>query len=271
MVKLYKPSKLKPAEAKKEEASSHYLALETYSEVRKKEISGMLGAYIEVTDNYGKLISRLVLLLGKHHPKDSQDIVVRDLMSDVFDSLYESRKLILSGKLHVAFPLARRAFESLSLLHICSLKETWAEKWRKGRKISNSVIRKELAAHPLGGSEERMKEHYNFFCDATHPNRELIPRRFLGEGNHFVLGVIGKPNLTMITEYCMSNLEMWSWMTKIVSYFYRDTIKNFDNEYFKPYSHVNKSMEEIYISLGENFNRLLKEAKEHWKKNPVED
>ncbi len=271
MVKLYRPSKLKPAETSKEEANQHFLALEKYSEVRTKEISGMFGPYIEVTDNYGKLISRLVLLLGKHHPKDSQDIVIRDLMSDVFDSLYESRKLILSGKLHVAYPLARRAYESLSLLHLCALKKAWAEKWRKGTKISNSTIRKELAAHPKGEPEDRLKKLYDFFCAATHPNRELIPRRFLGEGNEFVLGVIGKPNLTLITDYCMKNLEMWFWMTAIVSDVYRETIYKFDKEYFETYLQTKKSADEIFVSLIENFNRLVDEAKEYWKEHPVVD
>jgi len=103
------------------EAIRHYKRLTHYSKTRTKEISEMSEPYIIITDSYGHLISRIVLLLGGIQPQDIQDIVVRDLMADIFDFLYESRFLILSGKLNVAFPIARRAYEALSLLHLCTL------------------------------------------------------------------------------------------------------------------------------------------------------
>ncbi len=164
--------------------------------------------YIKITDRYGRLISRIVLLLGTKQLRGIQDAVIRDLVADVFDFLYESRPLILAGKLNVAFPLARRAYESLSLLHLCALDKSWAEKWHKGKEINNAEIRKVLGSHPMGESEQRMKELYKFFCSATHPNRELIPQRFVGKGNRYVLGVIGQPDLLLIVDYCGKTLSM---------------------------------------------------------------
>jgi hypothetical protein len=227
--------------------------------------------YIQITDRYGRLISRIVLLLGNTTPSGVQDIVIRDLMADVFDCLYETRPLILGGKISVAFPIARRAYESLSLLHLCAVNEAWAEKWQKGRKIGNAEIRRELGAHPMGEPEEQMKELYNFFCLATHPNRELIPRRFLGEGNEYVLGVIGDPNWVMIVDYCSKILEMWFWLTATVSYFYHEMIAKIDRGYFEAYRQTAEEAKKAKGWLIENFNRLLKEEQAYWERNPVDE
>jgi hypothetical protein len=40
-------------------------------------------------------------------------------LADVFDFLYESRRIIMSGQCATAYPLLRRAFESLSLMVVC--------------------------------------------------------------------------------------------------------------------------------------------------------
>lgn len=259
------------AKFKPKEANEHYEQLEHYSETRTNEISGMVEPYIKITDRYGRLISRVVLLLGTIQPRDIQDVVIRDLLADVFDSIYESRPLILAGKLNVAFPIARRAYESLSLLHLCTLDKSWAEKWHKGKKISNAEIRKEMGSHPMGESEESMKELYNFFCSATHPNRELIPRRFLGEGNEYVLGVIGKPELVLITDYCMNALSMWFWLTATVTYFYRKVIEEHDKTYFEAYRQASDEAKRVSQWLVENHNHLIEEAQGHWDQHSAQE
>src|SRR5207247_6214206 len=96
---------------------------------------------IKITDRCGCLVSRLVLLLGTVKPHSLQDAIIRDLMADVFDFLYESRPLIMAGKLNVAFPLARRPYEPLSVLHLCPLDKTCAVRWHERKEISNRVIR----------------------------------------------------------------------------------------------------------------------------------
>lgn len=253
------------------EATKLYEALQNYADTRTKEMSGMAEPYIKITDIYGRLISRLVLLLGGNKPVNTQDIVIRDLMTDVFDCLYESRTLILSGKLNIAFPIGRRAYESLSLLHLCSLDKAWAEKWHKGKKIENYKIREELGVHPKGESKEQMKELYNFFCIATHPNRELIPRRFLGEGNEYVLGAIGEPNLVIVLDYCTKNLEMWYWLTATVSYFYKEVIAELDKGYYELYQQAAKEAQKVKVWLIENYNNLLREEQKYWENHPVEE
>ena len=67
----------------------------------------MLEPYVAVTDAYGKLLCRISICLGVTPPKDTQDTVVRDLMADVFDFLFESRTMILQGKIQIAYALAR--------------------------------------------------------------------------------------------------------------------------------------------------------------------
>jgi len=242
-----------------QEAIEQYEKLEYYSDLRSKEISGMFEPYIGITDNYGKLVFRISNLLGGIKPKNIQDKVIRDLMADVFDCLYESRKLILSGKCTIAFLVGRRAYESLSLLHLSALDPSWAEKWEKGKKINNVEIRRELNKYPLGESKKLTDELYNFFCSATHPNRELIPHRFLGEGNQFVFGVIGRPDLIMVTDYCMKLLEFWFWLTATLTSFYNETIILRDKTFLEEYFKSKPEAEKIMKSLGENFNRLLEE------------
>lgn len=252
-------------------ANEHYKSLARYTEQRTREISGMAQPYIQVTDRYGRLIARVTLLLGQIKPRSRQDVVIRDLMADVFDCLYEARVLILSGKCTVAFPVARRAYESLSLLHLCTLDNAWADRWERGVKISNGQVRKELSKHPMGESEEHMKDLYNFFCAATHPNRDLIPSRCLGEGNLFVLGVIGVPNLIMVLDYVMKHLDMWFWLTATVSYFYRIFIEQYDKSYFTAYMDTYEQAKVVSRQLEENFNRLLRKARaEEMERNVLE-
>lgn len=244
------------------EAIEEYEKLEYYSDLRSKEISGMLEPFIDITDKYGKLVSRITNLLGGVKPKNDQDKVIRDLMADVFDCLYESRKLILSGKPTIAFPLGRRAYESLSLLHLSALEPEWAEKWEKGKKVSNIMIRQALDKHPLGESEKNTRELYKFFCSATHPNRDLVPHRYLGDGNKFVLGVIGKPNLIMVIDYSMNLLRFWFWLTATVTFFYKEIILLEDKTFFEDYIKSKSEKDEIMESLRKNYNRLLKEFQE---------
>lgn len=245
------------------EGRNLYNQLPKYAETRSNELSSMSGPYIDLTDRYGELLSSLVVLLGKSPPTGSQDIVMRDLLADVFDCLYESRALILAGKLNVAFPVARRAYESLSLLHLCAVDKRWADKWQKGRQVRQADIWKELRKRHMGPPERKMKVLYKFFCSATHPNRYLIPTRFLGDGNEYVLGVIGKPNLVFVVDYCIKIVEMWFWLAAVVSISYKDMIAESNPGYFEDYSKVAKEARSVTQSLVENFNRLLREEREY--------
>ena len=93
--------------------------------------------YIRVTDDYGRLICSAVEILGGVSPSSVQDLVIRDLLSDVFDFLYEGRRVIMSGQRATAYPLLRRAFESLSLMVACCFDPVIAERWHPSVQIPN--------------------------------------------------------------------------------------------------------------------------------------
>ena len=88
-----------------------YADLPRYAESRSNELAPMLAPYIELTDRYGEVLCGMVTALGKTPPASPRDAAVRDLIADVFDFLYEARPLIIEGKLEVAYPLTRRAYE----------------------------------------------------------------------------------------------------------------------------------------------------------------
>jgi len=242
------------------EAAELFEQLPSFASTRLREITSMARPYIDVTDQYARLVARLTNLLGHIAPSDTQDRVIRDLMADVFDFLYEARSLIVGGKLAVAYPLARRAYESLSLLSLCALDAAWAEKWENGKKISNIDVRKHLSKHPMGEPEADMKDLYDFFCLATHPNRELIAARRLGEGNEFVLGMIGMPDLFFIVDYCSKHLELWHWLTLAVTYFYREKLFVYDRTYLGVYDKTIDEGKRVKKWLVESLPRLRKES-----------
>lgn len=228
--------------------------------MRLREISGMAEPYIQITERYACLIARLTSLLGHVPAVDEQDRVVRDLLADAFDFLYEAKPLILCGKLAVAYPIARRAYESLSLLHICSLEPNWASRWQAGKQLSNGEVRKALGSHTMGESEAELRKLYSFFSEAAHPNRSLVAHRFLGEGNEFVLGLIGKPELCLVVDYCAKHLELWHWLAAATTYFFREAIGANDPSYFKEYQECHEEAQPVKKWLVESYTSLHAEA-----------
>jgi hypothetical protein len=236
-----------------------YSDLQKFSEFRRKELGKLYKPYLDVIDRYGQLICDLSSLLGKIPPSDVQEKVVRDLMADVFDNLYESRNIILTGQLNVAYPLIRRAYESLSLLVLCALDVQTAQKWQDGKQISNSEVRKGLSNHPFGEKEENLRELYKFFSEASHPNRGLIPERHLGEGNEFVFGAIAMPDPVMVTDYLLKHLELWFWFAAVVSAVLAPRTGQDFATYRPKYLATAKGAEKCCVWLRFEFNRLLTE------------
>jgi len=239
--------------------SKTYKDLEEYSKKRTVEFSEMLANFIKVTDYYGDLICRVTLVLGKIPPRDKHDSMIRDLMADVFDFLYEVRPIIIKGKFGVAFPLGRRAYESLSLMVASCLDKKLAERWIAGNEIGNAEIRNILDENQMGESKGDTKELYKFFSQATHPNRGLVPERFLGAGNKFVLGAIGSPDLIMTVDFCHRILELWFWFVAFITYINKENIVAYDKEIFDCYFIVANEAKGVAEWLIDNFNRLLEE------------
>jgi len=180
-------------------------------------------------------------------------------MVDVFNFLYESRRVLLEGKLTVSWPLARRAYESLSLMALCYLDESYARKWESGARIQNSEIRKQLAKHPMGESEGSLGELYRFFSQASHSNRELVPYRYLGEGSKFVLGAIGVPELLLVVDHCIKHVGLWFWFGAVVSFVFHKAIKSHDASYHEKYSQTAERAQKVNEWLAKQFNHLLEE------------
>lgn len=243
-----------------EAGEAYYAKLIEYSDQRRQELSKMFSPVVELTDRYGALICRVTCALGSSPPTSTQDVVVRDLMVDVFDFLWEWRRPLLEGRIQVAYPLARRSYESLSLLSICAQDPSFANRWEQGKKkISNSEIREALARSQMPESKEALKDLYDFFSLGTHPNRDLIAYRYLGEGNQSVLGSNGVPDLIFITDHFIKLVQMWFWFTAAVGYFFRVVIDTVDKSFGKDYLNTAEQAKKVISWLADNFNRLLKE------------
>lgn len=219
----------------------------------------MLQPYIEATNRYARLLCRLSNHVGTREPISIQDSVVRDLMADIFDFLYEVRPFIAKGQTLIAFPLARRAYESLSLLHLCVLDERIAEKWASGKEINNEKIRISLGKHPMGEPEEELRKLYKFFCQMTHPNRKMVAYRGLGEGNTFVFGSIGVPNLVEVADYCIKHLELWYWLCPIIAWFYRESLFLADSTFHDDHNEAREFAQSVKRWLVEQYNHVLAE------------
>jgi len=134
-----------------------------------------------------------------------------------------------------------------------------AEKWIEGKEIGNAEIRNILDKNPMGELKDNTKELYQFFCQATHPNRTLVPERFLGAGNEFVLGAVGVPDLIMTVDFCLRILELWFWFVAFFTYINRQDIMAYDKEIFGSYSKVASEAKDVAKWLVDNFNHLLEE------------
>jgi len=239
--------------------AEEYHRLKEYAETRFSELSKIFQDEIRVLTEYEELICLVTIILGSYPPRDITDRSIRDLLADVFDFLYISRRLILEGYASTAFPLLRRAFESISLIHYFMLLPNKAIVWDKGKQLSNAEIRKYLNSHPMGESEKAMKDLYAFFSGATHPNREYIPTRFLGEKNQFVLGAIGLPNLLVLADYIHRLIELWFWFGALISYYYRDLLSSVDKNYGDNYMKIANEAKRVS-------EELLKSQRELWEK-----
>jgi hypothetical protein len=247
-----------------------YLELPQYAAIRSNELAPMLAPYTELTDRYAEVLCRIVAALGKKPPTSMRDVAVRDLIADVFDFPYEARPLIAKGMVDVAYPLARRAFESLSLLVACSLEPKLADRWIAGKEVRQSEVRRVLADHPKGEKEARTRELYDFFSRTTHPNRDYMAHRLLGQGNEFVLGAVGKPSLVILADYALKSLGLWFWFAAFVGFTYRELLSEVDPNVLKIYLDTAKDAEPTATWLREQYNRLLVEEQDEMRRSGLD-
>ncbi len=236
-----------------------YFELEKYRAMRRQELTDMLKPFVQATDAYGVLICRVTSMLGEHEPWSTQDRVIRDLMADAFDFLYQARDHVLSGYLNTAYPLARRAYETISLIGVSIQDALVAEKWNNFAKVGNAEVRRRLEKLPYREDAKILAELYDFYCLGTHPNRDLIPNRRLGEGNKFVLGAIGMPNLVLTVDYCMKLTDLWFWFGANISMFYKAQAQEMYPDHIESYRKVAKDLEDCKVWLSKQYKNALRE------------
>lgn len=240
-------------------ASKLYAELPQYAVMMHEKLLTQMRPLVELTDSYGRLIVRATMAIGSTRPKSKQEVVVRDLIADVFDFLYEWPRPLLEGRPNVAFPLARRAYESLSLLSACHQSQSLAERWAKGKQIRNADIRKYLETAEYPENRDATKDFYKYFSTGSHPNRSLVAERFLGDGNHFTLGSIGQPSLLLIVDQCGYMIDMWFWFGAIVSHIAKDALESRDETYIEDYHSAVKMAKEVHVWLASCRTALLEE------------
>ena len=236
-----------------------YQDLERWAAIRREELVAQLGPVLQVTAAYGSLVVRAVCALGTVPPKSRHDSVVRDLVADVFDFLYEWPRPLFEGRLHVAFPLARRAYESLSLLSVCYQDPALAKRWDSGKQIGNAEVRRALTKLQFSESEESLRDLYRFFSKGAHPNRDLVADRFLGEGNTLVLGSVGRPELVLVVDQCVRLVQMWFWFGALVAWLAKEELAAQDPGFGADYLAAAADAKEVADWLVESFNQLLPE------------
>jgi hypothetical protein len=217
------------------EARKQHEKLGHYARRRSVELSRLFREEELTAIAYERLLCRLTLILGTISPRNAHDRAIRDLQADAFDALYVARRVIFEAFSAPGFGLLRRAFESISLIHYFLIHPPKAADWTRGKQITNAQVRRALRDHPLGEDEESLKRAYAFYSGGTHPNRDYIPRRFLGEPNEFVLGSIGKPSLILIGEKLEHLLAHWFWLGALVSTRYLEITAAFDKGFGDAY------------------------------------
>jgi hypothetical protein len=221
----------------------------------------MLAPAVKVSEAYGRLISRLVEMLGAHSPATPHEATLRDLIADVFDFLYEWRRPLLEGRADMAYPIGRRAFESLCLFVTVMQDPALGVRWEKGAEIKNAELRRALDKLPLKESEDSLREQYRFFSLGAHPNRELVAHRFLGEGNRYVLGAIAQPSLPLVLEHLRQMVSCWFWFGAATTFHWKELIQQHDPAYFDSYMAAVDKARDCQKWISENFKRVLEEER----------
>ena len=240
-----------------EEGKKEHRLLSEYSEARNTELTRIFDSESDVIQFYEILVCALTLILAESRSDKVHDRSIRDLMADTFDTLYFCRKAIYSGFFGVAFPLMRISFEKIALIHYFMLLPEKAKVWDSGKTIMNSEVRRFLDSQPMGEDGTDLKRFYDKYSSAIHLNRSYVPERFLGEGNEFVLGVIGAPDLFVVADFVAELLDLWFWFGAIISFNYRKEIEKHSTDFHRYYFKIAGRMETVAQELHERRLKYL--------------
>lgn len=254
---------MKPDKYTKEEAIKLYDSFDYLYNKRVEAFDFILKPYFEVVNDYGQLFSRLHFITGFIQPKNEFDSIQRNLCSDAFDFLNESKYLIKRGQFDITYPIARRAFETITLMIAFYFKNELATKWKEGKEIPNRDVRAILDEHKeIGGeSKETMTNLYNYFTKKSHPNATAIPDRLIGLGNFFALGPMPEPLLLPIVDLCIEIIDLWFWLLAYTWYYNADLVNSFDPLFKDDYLNKKSKVLETRKWLIEQRANLTEEIK----------
>jgi hypothetical protein len=191
---------------------------------------------------------------------------MRDIASDAFEFLYAARDVISGNRLSVAFPLLRRAFESVSLCSLFAAKPEYASLWASGKQFSNADVRKILEHHPTIESIEEVREVYKHFSQGTHSNRTHIPYLFLGEGNQFTLGAIPPVDPYGIGLHVRHLIYLCYWYVGVFLWFYRELLpKTFGGDFAREFLDLTPRRAAVRLVLDLQLERM----EEQMQKEPL--
>lgn len=232
--------------------STEYDSLLKYEQSRFRELSEVYSDVLKLIQDYERLVCRMTTMLGHSPPKKRLDRCLRDLMCDAFDVLYKVKEIILHNYYPLGFPLLRRAYETICLIHYFELAPEKVEKWENGHQFDNKEIRKFLDSHPMGETEGGLRATYKQFCSGTHVNRDFIPSRFLGEGNEFTLGAIAPTDHSVTSEYLEETVKLWYWFVALIAFHYKELFSSLDPGFGKDYLEVANQAEPAIKELFEH-------------------
>ncbi|MBU1123606.1 hypothetical protein KJ652_03365 [Patescibacteria group bacterium] len=181
------------------------------------------------------VLCRMALILGDIQPENDADESIRDLFSEVFDSLLCSKNLIYEGYIGTAFPMMRRGYELMEMMIYFILNPDKETAWRgksgkNGQHIKQCDIRQFFKTHPRGGDVAFKQELYNHFSDASHTNKKYIPYRQLGIANEFTLGNFAYPSDVGVIEQLMRLVQLYTFLRHIVFTHYGTKMTSLDAE-----------------------------------------
>ncbi len=203
------------------------------------------------------LAAKQVEILGSIRPTSVEDVSMRDLGCDAFEFLYGARGAIASNRSSVAFPVMRRAFESVTLCNLFITKPEFAQAWAKGKTISNTDVWKNLEHNPNIGSITEIREVYKHFSQGTHANRTHIPYLFLGEGNQFTLGAIPPVDALTLGTHLRDLVQLCYWYVGVFLWFYRESLPAiFGSDFAREFLGLTPRLKEIRLTLDEQLDRL---------------
>lgn len=254
---------MKPEKYTKEEAIKLYNSFDSLFDKRVEAISYILKPYFEVVNDYGQLFSRIHYMIGFIEPKDDFETIQRNLSADAFDFLNETKYLIKRGQYDITYPIARRAFETITLMIAFHFNHELAIKWKGGKEIPNREVRVELDQHKeIGGeSKESMKNLYDYFSKKSHPNYVAIPQRLIGVGNYFAIGPMPEPLLLPIVDLCIEIIDLWFWLIAYTWYYNLNYVNEFDSSLIEDYTEKKRKVLEVRKWLIEQKLNLIDELK----------